>query len=132
MRRDSKDKDWIRVKKEVSERDKGTDRIWRCLNLKEALTLKRNGGVLLEKTDPAHIIAVSENESIMYESCNIITLNRYSHEMLDSFRDPIDGHRLTKADVQRWWIRILKTNKEQYSSFMELLRTKNIKFGEEN
>ena len=132
MRRDSRDKDWIRVKKEVSERDKGADRIWGCLNLKEALTLKRNGGVLLEKTDPAHIIAVSENESIMYESCNIITLNRYSHEMLDSFRDPIDGHRLTKADVQRWWIRILKTNKEQYSSFMELLRTKNIKFGEEN
>ena len=132
MRRDSRDKDWIRVKKEVSERDKGADRIWRCLNLKEALTLKRNGGVLLEKTDPAHIIAVSENESIRYESFNIITLNCYSHEMLDSFRDPIDGHRLTKADVQRWWIRILKTNKEQYSSFMELLRTKNIKFGEEN
>ena len=49
MRRDSNDKEWTRVKKEVSDRDKGVDRIWRCLNLKEALTLKKKGGVLLEK-----------------------------------------------------------------------------------
>ena len=52
MRRDSNDKEWTRVKKEVSDRDKGVDRIWRCLNLKEALTLKKKGGVLLEKKRP--------------------------------------------------------------------------------
>lgn len=132
MRRDSKDKDWVKVKKEVSERDKGIDRIWKCLNLREALLLKKNGGVLLEKTDPAHIIAVSENDTIMYEACNIITLNRYSHEMLDSFRDPIDGHRITKSEVQKWWIRILKTNREQYNSFLSLLKKNSIKYGEEN
>lgn len=131
MRRDSNDKEWTRVKKEVSDRDKGVDRIWRCLNLKEALTLKKKGGVLLEKKDPAHIIAVSENESIMYEACNIVTLNRYSHEMLDSFRDPVDGHNITKREAVNWWLRILGTDKKQYNDFMELLKSKNITFGEE-
>lgn len=131
MRRDSNDKEWTRVKKEVSDRDRGVDRIWRCLNLKEALTLKKKGGVLLEKKDPAHIIAVSENESIMYEACNIVTLNRYSHEMLDSFRDPVDGHNITKKEVIQWWLRILGTDKRQYNDFMELLKSKEIVFGEE-
>ena len=131
MRRDSNDKEWTRVKKEVSDRDKGVDRIWKCLNLKEALILKKKGGVLLEKKDPAHIIAVSENESIMYEACNIVTLNRYSHEMLDSFRDPVDGHNITKREAINWWLRILGTDKKQYNDFMELLKSKNITFGEE-
>ena len=131
MRRDSNDKEWTRVKKEVSDRDKGVDRIWKCLNLKEALTLKKKGGVLLEKKDPAHIIAVSENENIMYEACNIVTLNRYSHEMLDSFRDPVDGHNITKREAVQWWLRILGTDKKQYNDFMELLKSKNITFGEE-
>lgn len=131
MRRDSNDKEWTRVKKEVSDRDKGVDRIWKCLNLKEALILKKKGGVLLEKKDPAHIIAVSENESIMYEACNIVTLNRYSHEMLDSFRDPVDGHNITKKEATQWWLRILGTDKKQYNDFMELLKSKEIVFGEE-
>ena len=131
MRRDSNDKEWTRVKKEVSDRDKGVDRIWKCFNLKEALILKKKGGVLLEKKDPAHIIAVSENESIMYEACNIVTLNRYSHEMLDSFRDPVDGHNITKREAVNWWLRILGTDKKQYNDFMELLKSKNITFGEE-
>ena len=131
MRRDSNDKEWTRVKKEVSDRDKGVDRIWKCLNLKEALILKKKGGVLLEKKDPAHIIAVSENESIMYEACNIVTLNRYSHEMLDSFRDPVDGHNITKREAVNWWLRILGTDKKQYNDFMEFLKSKEIVFGEE-
>lgn len=131
MRRDSNDKEWTRVKKEVSDRDKGVDRIWKCLNLKEALILKKKGGVLLEKKDPAHIIAVSENENIMYEACNIVTLNRYSHEMLDSFRDPVDGHNITKKEAIQWWLRILGTDKRQYNDFMELLKSKEIVFGEE-
>lgn len=131
MRRDSNDKEWTRVKKEVSDRDRGVDRIWKCLNLKEALVLKKKGGVLLEKKDPAHIIAVSENENIMYEACNIVTLNRYSHEMLDSFRDPVDGHNITKREAIQWWLRILGTDKKQYNDFMELLKSKEIVFGEE-
>ena len=131
MRRDSNDKEWARVKKEVSKRDEGVDRILKCLNLKEALTLKKKGGVLLDKKDPAHIIAVSENETIMYEACNIVTLNRYSHEMLDSFRDPVDGHNITKKEAIKWWLRILGTDKRQYKEFMELLESKNIKFEEE-
>lgn len=131
MRRDSNDKEWTRVKKEVSDRDRGVDRIWKCLNLKEALILKKKGGVLLEKKDPAHIIAVSENENIMYEACNIVTLNRYSHEMLDSFRDPVDGHNITKKEAIQWWLRILGTDKRQYNDFMELLKSKEIVFGEE-
>ena len=126
-RRDSDDQKWQQVKEEVRKRDK-TDRIFKVLNMKEALILKKTGGPQLQILDPAHIIPVSANSEIMYEACNIILLNRYSHEMLDNCRNPVTGQYISKEEREKWWIKILKGNSKQFETFKNLLEEKNIYF----
>ena len=112
-RRDSNDKEWQAVKERVRFRDK-EDRILKILTGPEYLILKRNAGIQLQILDPAHYLAVSERPDLCYKSYNIVLLNRYSHENLDRFKNPINGDPITKEEVKEWWIRILKGNKVQY------------------
>ena len=119
-RRSSSDLEWKKVKEEVALRDRGVCRLCRCLTPVEMMILRKNAGSLMDRVDPAHIIPVSENPYIMYEASNIITLNRYSHSNLDSFKDPIDGHSITKEEVDKWWDRILRTNRVQYAEFKRI------------
>lgn len=126
-RRDSNDKQWQQVKEEVKKRDR-VDRIFKVLNMKEALVLKSNGGAQLQTLDPAHIIPVSSHPEITYEACNIILLNRFSHEMLDSCRNPVTGRHISKNEMNDWWIRILEGNQNQFEAFKTLLKEKNIYF----
>lgn len=107
MRRDSSDQKWKAVKDLVRKRDRNKDRILRVLTVKEALILQKNApSVMLKKLDAAHIFPVSLYPDIMYDDHNIVTLNRYSHEALDSLRDPITGLPLTYEERQEWWKRI--------------------------
>lgn len=126
-RRDSNDKQWQQVKEIVGRRDKN-DRIYKILSAKEALILKSNGGIQLQILDPAHIIPVSAQPEIMYESCNIVLLNRYSHTMLDSCRHPVTGQYISKKEMNDWWLKILKGNSRQFEAFKKLLKEKNIYF----
>ncbi len=115
MRRDSNDKKWKEVKDKVYSRDQNRCRLLKVLNIKEALILRRNAGPYLNQIDPAHYIAVSESPSIMYDENNICCLNHYSHSNLDSYKDPLDGHSISKQEVENWWKRILKGNINQYN-----------------
>ena len=126
-RRDAKDQEWQRTKAKVVNRDR-VDRIFKVLNATEAIVLKAKAGYLLNYLDPAHIIPVSANSTIMYEPCNIVLLNRYSHEMLDSCRHPITGEHITRDEVNKWWIRILKSNSAQYFEFKQMLDINKIHF----
>lgn len=128
MRRDSKDPEWKRVKKEVKDRDNGQCRLSRILPLRDLLILNKNAGHFIDTIDCAHIISVASNPKIMYENCNIVLLNRYSHTNLDSGKDPIDGHDITKEEVNAWWVKILKGNKKQYNIFTNLLHKEKIPF----
>lgn len=65
----------------------------------------------LVTTDPAHIIAVSQNRGMMYDEDNIILLNRYSHEQLDFKCSPIDGRPLSTEAWHKWWARIVGPTK---------------------
>lgn len=129
MKRDSSDLEWKRVKKEIKERDKGQCRLSRILSLKDFLVLQKNAGPYIKTTDAAHIISVASNPKIMYESCNVVMLNRYSHTNLDSGRSPIDGHPITREEVEEWWVKILKGNKKQYNIFANLLKQEKLSFG---
>lgn len=120
-RRSSNDKEWQAVKDKVFSRDKN-DRILRVLTMQEAILLKKNAGRFLNILDPAHYIAVSERPDLCYKSYNIVVLNRYSHDNLDRFRDPITAEPITKEDVQKWWERILKGDSVQYN----YLKSKNL------
>ena len=113
------DQKWKDVKEVVFKRDNYQDRILKVITYKEYLLLKKNAGSLLNILDPAHYRAVSELPEEIYNPNNIIALNRFSHSNLDSFRDPIDGHNISKEEVNNWWIRILKGNKKQYQELVD-------------
>lgn len=113
MRRDSNDKKWQQVKEIVRNRDK-TDRILKAISTQEYLILKKNAKHLINVLDPAHYIPVSKDSSLCYKSYNIVLLNRYSHTNLDYCKHPITGENITKEEVQIWWEKILKTDKDQY------------------
>lgn len=112
-RRDSSDEKWLEVKEVVRERDGGKCRLLKVISAKEALILKKKAGYKINQIDSAHFLPVSERPDLCYEINNICLLNRYSHEMLDSFRNPITGAHISKEETFEWWLRILATNKRQ-------------------
>ena len=118
-RRDSNDQEWIKTKKKVRERDNETDRMSRICTAVEYNVLRKKAKFLLNTLDPAHYLPVSERPDLCYDYNNIVLLNRYSHEMLDSFKDPIYGNPISREQVREWWVRILKGNKEQYKYLEE-------------
>ena len=102
-RRDSNDVEWRKVKEVVKKRDSNTCRLMMIISSLQALHLKENGSGLLRTLDPAHIFPVSTHPKLCYEKDNIVMLNRYSHSMLDSGRDPITGHPISYEERMRWW-----------------------------
>lgn len=106
-RRDGNDVAWKKVKDVVKKRDGDICRLLRVISIQQALTLKKNATVLIQKLDPAHIFPVSTHPLLCYESDNIVTLNRYSHSMLDSGRDPIKGESITNQETMAWWEKIV-------------------------
>lgn len=113
-KRSSSDKKWQEVKDRVFTRDQ-SDRIIKILTPQEVLILKKNAGRFLNILDPAHYLAVSKRPDLCYKSYNIVVLNRYSHDNLDHFRDPVTGVTITEEEVQKWWVRILKGNPAQFN-----------------
>lgn len=118
-RRDSNDEQWLVTKEVVHKRDKGKCRLFRVINAKEALILKKKAGYRITRIDAAHFLPVSERPDLCYDPNNICSLNRYSHEMLDSFRNPITGAHISKEEALEWWIRILSTNKQQLKYLLD-------------
>lgn len=118
-RRSSSDKEWKAVKDIVKDRDNNSCRLCRCLNIKEFLILRKNAGSMLKTLDPAHIVSVSARPDLCYEPNDICLVNHYSHNLLDNYKDPIDGHNISKEEVTNWWIRIAKTNEEQYKYLLD-------------
>lgn len=126
VRRSSADKKWQETKNIVKKRDNNACRLVKVLSALEYMMLRKNAGFNLQRLDPAHIISVGEHPEYCYETWDICLLNHYSHSLLDSCKDPISAKPITKKEVEKWWIRILQGNKEQYKEF-----TDNIKyFGE--
>jgi hypothetical protein len=107
MRRDSNDKEWKDVKQRVFKRDRNHCRLFNILTFKETLIFQKINNNKPLNLDPAHILEVSLYPQYVYEDCNIVTLNRTSHEFLDSCRDPITGQPITKEERNAWWKKIL-------------------------
>jgi len=106
-RRDSNDKKWQEVKKDVVLRDMNMCRLLAVLDLKEYAIYNKFAGRRFTKLDPAHVFAVSSYPHLCYELDNIVLLNRYSHTMLDSCKNPLDGTNISKAERDNWWKRII-------------------------
>jgi len=126
MRRDVNDSRWQRVKEGIGKRDKGMCRLLRVLTHTEALMLKKKAGPMFNVLDPAHYLPVSKRPDLVYLPQNIVLLNRFSHDCLDNFRDPISGVHIAADKVNEWWIRILEGNPDQ----IEVLRREGLLEGE--
>lgn len=113
MRRDSKDLEWKKTREQVFRRDNNKCRLLRVLTLSEARELFKNASNMINILDPAHIIPVSSRPDLCYEPLDICTLNRYSHECLDSCRNPVNGKHITREERDNWWLRITDINEEQ-------------------
>ena len=119
-RRDSSDEQWQDVKKVVRARDR-TDRLLKIVTAKEYLKLKKTAApALLHRLDAAHVFSVSSHPQMCYDADNIILLNRFSHEQLDSCRDPITGDRITPQEQVEWWRRLIGS--EKYDILIEKAR----------
>lgn len=105
-RRGPDDERWIDVKDRLHKRDKGRCRILKIISAKDALILRRRAGSKIAKIDAAHIFPVSTHPWLVYELNDLVSLNRYSHEMLDSHRDPITGSSISAEEVAEWWEKI--------------------------
>ena len=127
-RRDSSDERWQEVKKEVRSRDK-TDRLLKVVTAKEYLKLKKIAApALLQRLDAAHVFSVSSHPQMCYDVDNIILLNRFSHENLDSCKDPITGERISPQERDDWWRRLIGS--EQYDILIEKARrSKELAYG---
>lgn len=118
-RRGPDDKEWKEVREKVRQRDK-VDRMLRIVTPVELILLKKKAGPLIHTLDPAHFLPVSARPDLCYKTYNIVLLNRWSHTNLDYYKHPITGEPITKEEVRKWWIRILKGNKSQYEYLKSL------------
>lgn len=105
-RRSKDDPDWIRVKKIVSERDRGC-RLMRICTPQEYYILIRNAGSRASHCDPAHVFDVSSHPHMCYDENNIVQLNRFSHDCLDNCKNPISGSFISIEERDAWWERIV-------------------------
>jgi len=116
-RRGDDDEAWKIVKQEVRKRDKETCRIYKVLSLSDVMKLRINASFLLNQLDCCHIFPVSANPELTYCSSNIVLLNRYSHQSLDSYRHPVTGEPISKEEVMDWWKKI--AGEHQWNALME-------------
>lgn len=98
---------WDNVCEVVTKRDKGKCRLIECLDYDEYQELKKNAGPLKNIIDHAHVIRRTQSLKLKYDSDNIVLLNRFSHSMLDQYRNPLNGKPISKEETVLWWTRII-------------------------
>ena len=107
MRRDSSDPKWLELKEIVKKRDKGQCQLLSKLSPQEFLLLTKQAGSRANILDPAHCFGAGSFPHLVYDKDNVVLLNRYSHDMLDYFKNPISGKPIDREEHTRWWKRII-------------------------
>lgn len=120
-RRGSEDEQWQEVKAKVKKRDKGC-RFLKVLTPQEFFSFKRVAGSQMDILDPAHVLGAGPNPSMIYVVENVVLLNRFAHDRLDYFKDPLTGKRIDKETHEKWWRRIV--GDDTYNSLIEMSRDK--------
>jgi hypothetical protein len=111
----SKEKDhlWEQTKTLVDKRDHHQCQLAKCLSVSEYHQLKPER---LTQVDRCHIFSRSTHPLLIYNKNNIISLSRYIHHRMDSFKDPIYGNNCDLNEHFWWWWRIKNHSMEKYDS----------------
>ncbi len=67
------------------------------------IQLSAAGSFLLHQIDRAHVFGRGPFPHMKYDIDNLVWLNRWSHNNLDQYRDPISGKSISAEDVEWWW-----------------------------
>jgi len=106
IKRTIKDPEWVALRDFVFKRDKGC-RLLQVLSAQEFLILRKNAKERLSHLDPAHVLPVGAHPVLCYDKENVVCLNRYSHDNLDSCKNPLTGSPISREDRDAWWMRII-------------------------
>lgn len=100
------DAQWNTVRKNVQFRDKSC-RLFALLDQERIYMIKHVSYGLHSILDPAHVFGKGAYPHMKYDEDNVVLLNRYSHSMLDSGKDPIHGKTISKEEQLEWWKEIV-------------------------
>lgn len=81
--------------------------LMRLLSGYDLKLLLANAGSKAFIVDSAHIFGKGASPHLKENPNDIIYLNRFSHECLDSSKDPITGEPITHEEEMLWWERIV-------------------------
>jgi hypothetical protein len=99
----------------VRERDGGC-RLLKILSIEENAEWQKNqngfGGIL----DAAHVFGKSAFPWMRYDEKNVVVLNRFSHNCLDTGKSPINGKQITDEQRKEWWRKITGSDWEYLES----------------
>lgn len=129
------DEKWQVIKEKEFKRDNYQCQLLKKLNYSEKKIFEENTPkTQRENLDPAHILRKSQYPCYYYNTKNIITLNRASHNRLDHNQDPLTGRQISRNEVELWWKRIIGKSRKEFLSNLEedLDRLNIIKFSDEN
>ena len=102
-----KDEKWIEIKNNLPKECELIKALQKANKLDYIRSLRHNGSFLLNTLDGAHYKSRQEAPFMKYDPDNVVSLNRYSHSMLDFMKNPIDGTPITKEEQENWWKFIL-------------------------
>lgn len=68
--------------------------------------------------DAAHVFGKNAYPWMRYIPENVVCLNRFSHNSLDTYRSPLNGKIISKEEHENWWKRIV--GEETYAKLEEL------------
>lgn len=117
----SRDNQWLDLKKQVNELDKGNCQLLESLKLISAedpdfLEIYNNAKDQYNPGDcydPAHILSRGSTYSLRYDLDNVVTLKRVFHSRIDFGRNPVTGKLCSKEEIDDWWDIILESRSDR-------------------
>jgi hypothetical protein len=101
----------------VRERDGGC-RLLKLFSAEERAEWQKNHNGLGLILDAAHIFSKSAFPLMRFDEKNVVTLNRFSHNCLDTGKSPVNGKQITCDQKKAWWRRIAGDDWEYLNSLL--------------
>jgi hypothetical protein len=101
------DEQWLKFCEDFDKENRKECMFQKLLTDDALKELKKNAGWLIKEIDRAHVLPKSEYKNMKYDPRNVVFLNRYSHNNLDNYKDPVTGKSITVEEHDKIWNLIL-------------------------